>query len=642
MSESSTLSVLNSKLNEDNRSYWLLNSIRKVDQNDSLTKLMKSYFNDTTDINKDVVLINDGKGLDGRREYKISISKPSAMLTDICYEESFTWSSKSSNEMLNFLLDSGMDFKSKEIIFSVPLIEGENLVKAVENNSLLSFLSKFENDKIEKDTFFSLGFGYEPQRRVLELLRCVYKSIPVNEFIERAVESKILFEATKKDYFIVVDFLLNEAKVPVNVTDDSTKTPLMLCSSSITLEPFLKRADLNLFIKDKNDKDAFHYFSTLKDKKQSKFMVDLLQKFAKDMPAEELNQDSLIEASKKALLAMIVSDKNKKEIETFIKKSGIKNFDDIYDDKGRSMAQLAVAKDNWSKYNLIKKGYSKDFRDKVGYGLIEYILPKSAPKFQSKAIEVATEILDTVGADSGFNMLRRFMRLNRSFNIPKWYISDKTVEHFLSAFTNEDYTSKNASSLLSHVKSTPSWGSVYNYEEKTVNSLKEFAKPYFIHAINNGYADRLHEIDMPKLCQISDKYNAGKLTYESSITSLCNIAALLQLSNEFGINSDKLFEKVENTIVSYIKDGWTDVNQRTTDKGERLFYVVTSFVQDTARLLDFLIDNNSLKLKDAISDSYLTHLQKECPEMAPKVSSYLLNQELSVSLVETKKKVSKI
>lgn len=633
--------LLNSELNKDSKAYWFFSSILNSSQNDTLLNLVKVVFSQKDDLNEPIYIVEEGRGINYAKHICLTKKTSVSLLNDVVFDTAFDWGSKSSIEMLKYFNQIGMNFDSKDVEYTIPSEYEDELKLAINSGNIEEFLCQFESTKTLKDTLFIIKPGHPPTRRIVEILKIVRETIGDEEFNKRVELNSLLHKAILRDLSIVVDYLVNEANVNINTKDQEGHTPVMLCKSSGVLNSLLKRDDLSLFEKDNKGKDVFYYYGIMSDKDQSRVMLPALQTYAKKNISVEESSDSLVEANKKTLMALIVSDKNKKEIESFIKQNSMSDFNDIFDSKQRGMHQLSLMKDNWVKYNIVKKGYSKDYRDGTGYGVVEYVLAKTSVKNQARALPVVSEILEDLPKDAGFNMLRRFMRLNRAFSVPKWYIGDN-MSNFLDAFTGKDYREENMQSFRVNVMGKTHFGSSYAYSPDGLEVLKENTRPYFLHALNNGFAEKINELDLIKMCTTTNKYSDTVQNFETSMTIVNNLMVIKELATEYNINLDKLVVRVDELATDYIKDAWSQLKDRVNSRGEPVLYERNRFAQDVVQLSDFLIDFGTKRLSDVLTEDLLKLMKQQEKDKFSKIDAYLLSTSLNSRQENIVRKISKI
>lgn len=637
-------------VNKDNKMYWLLNSIKGAIQNDSLLELLKTVIPlYRADLNKPILKVSNeyvNNSQRSTRAWRFTLASPASEFFLLNYAGGFDWQTDTPSKIMDYLIEEGLDLKQKNITLSFGEGSWDELASRLEENGDLGSLDGLVVEKNEVEPILSLMEGFVNQQRQCYFLGALEKQLPREEFINRISQSGLLHNCVAKSQEKIVQFLIDELKVPVNLENADSKTPLMYCCAPSIYDFLASQKDINWVKTDKDNNDALYYFGLLGNKDVSKELISKTQNIVSELSKTDNSiAETIIESNKKALLAIVNSGKNKKEIEDFIRKTKTKNFNGIVNEKGRTLAQICILNDSWGKYTIFKKGTDKSQRDSRGYSDIDYLMLKSAPKYANAAVEVLHDLLCEVPSDSGYNIIQRFFRLDKAFGMPRWFTEkardNNNFKQILLAYTDTDFTNQNLQQFVEGCKNNRGWQNLANYEANNVTSLKETIRPMFIHAINNNYTDKLNSIDTRKLCLIiRDQYNPDKPTYKISINIINNLAAIVQLADEYNVNINPLLERVETQCVDFLKSGLDKYFGEAEDLTQYNFQRDT-LLRESSIMIDFLIDMGSEKIVGVVNDKYLTKMAQSSQMLptAKKIETHVLNVNLKDNLEKKSKKM---
>lgn len=624
-------SEIESVLNKDHKFYWFINSIKDTLQNNTIIDLTKSLLPIIKDdINKPYIKIENTYDNRYSRTDKLKITTPAIELFNLKFSDKFSWGSGVAEEFFNFLKENGMDFTQTAKYY--PLDEKE--FESVRNGSPEDFVNFFDKLKASEkvvEPFLTYSEGWLDQDKYLYFINAVSSQLPYESFLERVAKAETLQYAVHNSSVKIVNDLIENLNIPVNLEDSNKKTPVMFCRSESMLDIFLEKnlKETNWLATDRVGNDCLYYFGLLSNKEISKTLVKKAQTVVASLVENDADAKSTIDQSnKRALLGMVNSGKNKKEIDDFIRQAKIKDFTGIVDDKGRSMAQIALTKDEWGKFESLKKGYPSSHRDLRGYGNLEFILIKTSPKFQNKAKTVLADELENVASDTGINMVRRFFRLNKPFYAPKWFVNSGYNVDFLRAFYGKELDSDIIKDYEQLIRTNTIMTSLYTVDSNVVSVLKDFVRPYFHHAVKNGHSDDLLNMDLRKALTISTEgsLNAGKY-FKISMESFANLYALRELCIEYNLDVSVLDKKVESASIDFIKQAKESLFYNPSPDSA---YNIDTFLRSSKPMVNYLMDSDSKEIVPLLDDMYINGLNKNSNDIAfnKKLEAYILAHSL--------------
>lgn len=631
-----SIEKLEAVLNKDNKFYWFLSSIKDTQLNDTVLSLSEALLPTIIeDINKPIIKIENEYDRAYNRFYSVNFSSPAAELFDLKFANDFNWQTDLPIKLLNLYKSAGMDFTQKKLSYTFKIADLEKFENAATIGKSKEVLDEILLSKELKEPILKIDEGYIDQPKYINYIRAVHSQVTPDVFLERIKDTGLLHDAVVRSASDIVNFLLNELNIPVNLKSKDGRIPVTFCQSEETLNIFknTRLNEIDWLAVDNKGHDALYYFGLLSNKDTSKKLVNSTQEIIRKLVSNDsVSVDVIDESNKKALLGMVNSSKNKKELEDFIRQTKIKDFNGIVDEKGRSMAQIVVSKDEWGKFEMLSKGYDKSHRDARGYSNLEYILVKTNPKYNNKAISVLEKELNNVSTDTGMNMIKRFFRLDKPFFVPKWFIRANNQVEFLKAFLGNEFTKEDSDNFLEVVKTNPMFDRLHSIDPSVVASLKEFARPYFIHALKNGYEDEILNVELKRAFSISiNKYSQTKeKSYSISTEMFANLSALRELCIEYSLDVSKLDSKIEKEAIEFIKLAKEDIIIHP-NQDSNYEYHIDRFCNEVKMPLSYLIDCGSYKIMEVLDDNFVRAIKaaNKYDEIFPKkLEVYMLGQSL--------------
>lgn len=622
------------ELNKDNKFFTFISSISETYLNKSFIDLLEfnyDFFKD--DLNKPIYKIESEYSNYGKSHWVITAQTPASKIFDLDYDINAAWNTGFPLKVLSFFKEKGLDFTKPDEKFIYSLNEKYTFENDLAPLVLDKNLDKTLNEKsIEKSLVyrFSNVFDESPSNDKLSAYtRAFYDQVSENSFKDTIDSLGLLHNAVEVGNYKLVNVLVNELGINPNLLNKDGKTPLMLCKDVNTFESLISNEKTNLLIKDNSNRDCLYYYGLLDNKKISNLLVNLWQAEVTLLSKTDSSiENSLKESNKDTLLAMVKSDKNKKEIEDFIKKSGVKDIGTIYDDENRSLSQLCLLTDNWAKYLLFKDSYPKNHKDSEGFGNIEYLFIKDSPKFASNAVKAAIETLKDVQSDSGISLIKRFFVGKMPFSSPKWFLTTSTVDKFLEGFVGKDnLDSAYVDEYLSTVRKNPHFTNLYTVEPDSVNLLKELVKPYFIHAINNNNISEINELDLSGVFDSKESIMKEK-SAEFSANLVTNILVINSLSKDLEFDAAPLMKRFEDAAIQFVQDSHKIMSEKFANN-DRFYYEV--YVEGVVPLLSTLVDLKSNRIPEVLTGGLIQDIREFLGQQSPvvtKLESSLLELQL--------------
>lgn len=631
------ISEVEYNLNKDNKFYWFISSIGSNGINRTFLELLRNSVNlFKEDINKPIYQIRYDWNDNSKPIWKVSVVSPASAIFDLTYSPECDWSTDFPISLVNFLKSEGLDFTISDKVFNFNRVNHgssesiDDLSHIFLNFKGLETLHKDAKSFSEVCKYMELNFGRENNARIPTFLKCLYEQLGREDFIKEAT-SKNLLHSSCVGYDSVLDLLVNEFKLDVNFKDKHGYTPAMLCKTPESLKILLKREDIDLFAKNNKGKDCLYSYGTLYDKQASKELLDLVrEEINNKSKSKGLNyNDIMLSSNKETLLAMVKSEKNKKEVEDFIKKSNLKDISDIFDEKGRSLEQICVSMDNWSKYPLFKDCVPADYKDNFGFSALDYMLVKQEVKNPNQATKVLSQMLCDIPEDTGLNVIRNFFKNGKPISVPKWFIGNSTASQFLEGFLGVDVSNDEIDSFKNCVRANPYFNNLYLVEQYRVDIMKNFALPYFTHIKNNNLTHELNNLELDNLCSVTKDRN-GSPSPECSAVMITNLRVIHSLCKDLEVDFNPLFKRFEEKAISYLLEAYRDV--KTNAAEDR--YVLEGYLIESLPLIEALIDFGSQRVPEAVTYGYINDVKsatlysEEQQEVVKKIEASMLSLAL--------------
>lgn len=627
------ISELEYELNKDNKFYWLLSATGSTSVNKSFFKLLKSTIDlYKDDIDKPIYKIGYDYNNESVPVWKVSLETPASILFDLHYSNECNWTTDYPSQMLDFLKENGLDFTKQDKIYFFkrkPTVD-----KIEELDGILNFpdpLRIIESKaihSIDNCKFLDLSYGYSDDKRVPTFIKLFSEQLSREDFLNLVKDTELLHKAVRTNHSHTVNLLINELDIDINLLDSKGRTPFMLTRSSGMADLFLEKDELELFIKNKDGKDCLYLFGMLSDKQESKELMAKTQAAINKRTAG--NKDfskGLLESNKQTLLALVESQKNKKEIEDFIKRSKVEDIEDVVDSKGRSLTQISIIQDSWAKIPLFIDKYPKSHRDKFGYSNLEYALFKPDVKMPNLALKAVKSLLPEVEADTGINLIRRFFRQDRPFAAPKWFINGDTVKSFTDTFCGKGIlSSEEVQDYRDLVRNNPNFTSTFAIEDHRVELMKSLIKPYFTHAVNSNRIEEINDLDLNKVCILKEVGNRPDPVISTNL--LINMLVIKRLSKEMGFSIDKLTSRFEDHCVNFLQNSYKVMNEK---KEDNVKYFYDSFVGDSVQVIETLLELDSKRISECVTPGFLKDIREiaySSSDVANKIEASLLSMEL--------------
>lgn len=239
-------------------------------------------------------------------------------------------------------------------------------------------------------------------------------------------------------------------------------------------------------------------------------------------------------------------------------------------------------------------------------------------------------LLENVYPDTGFNVINRHFRQDRPISIPRWYLNKGNYLNFLQSFVGNDLANQFLDDFTTASKNHFINGSLSNVDPNNIAQLKEVVRPLIVHALNNGFANKINDLDLRKLCTIhQDKFTPESYSFKASASIICNVAAIVELAGEYNIPVDRLLTRFEDQACGFIKSGIEKVLKNPN--GAKYSFTRDSFIRESSMLISFLIDMGSTKVIESFDSDYVDRLSKingNLP-LSKKIESYVLSVSLS-------------
>lgn len=640
------ISELEYELNKDNKFYWLLSATGSTSVNKSFFKLLKSTIDlYKDDIDKPIYKIGYDYNNESVPVWKVSLETPASILFDLHYSNECNWTTDYPAQMLDFLKENGLDFTKQDKIYFFkrkPTVDKIEELDGILNfpDSLRIIESKAIHS-IDNCKFLDLSYGYSDDKRVPTFIKLFSEQLSREDFLNLVKDTELLHKAVRTNHSHTVNLLINELGIDVNLLDSKGRTPFMLTRSSGMADLFLEKDELELFIKNKDGKDCLYLFGMLSDKQESKELMAKTQAAINKRTAG--NKDfskGLLESNKQTLLALVESQKNKKEIEDFIKRSKVEDIEDIVDSKGRSLTQISIIQDSWAKIPLFIDKYPKSHRDKFGYSNLEYALFKPGVKMPNLALKAIKSLLLEAEDDTGINLIKRFFRQDRPFSAPKWFLTNDTTKAFIDTFCGKNERSPDEiQEYRDLVRHNPDFTSTFGIDESRINLMKNLIEPYFIHAFNSNKIEEINNLDLNKVCYLKDTGN--RIDPQISTNLLSNMLVIKVLSKEMGFSIEQLTRRFEDHCIDFLQTSYKSMNE---NKDNNLKYFYDSYIGDTKHVIETLLEFDSKRLNECVTPGFLSELAEQVgdsSDIIKRIEASLLNMELS-SKEEVKVKKMKI
>lgn len=622
----------------------LVNSIENTEQDGSLKNLFEFIKKNTfSDINEEKFNMSHYKSLNNENFIQISLSNILHDLSILSYKNNYSWQEKNPFELFEALSFFGLDFTKETRVWNIPFKNSTEFLSNIKTKE--EFIEKIENANIkEESTSTIFNMASETEERNICLIGIAYKQMENEQFQNLIKKYNTLHQAVTYKKENLIKFLIEDCSVDPNIQNNDCATPVMFCRN-IDILNILNKYDINWFSKNILNKDCIEFFTSISDKEQSKQMVDLAQKRMAETFSEHKNNDIdpeyIQKRIKQNLLEMVKFDKTKKELEDFIKKYKIKDFSDVFDENGNSLALICLKNHNWARYNLFKKSYNLTHVNNNNDGSLEVLFKERITGNIDTAKDIFKELLlynvQIKNTKFSENILLQHFQDSSILSFPHWYAGNNPYE-FAEQFIKDEYAYKFSQEYNKYKKG------VVSYQVTDIKNdsgyLKSKSIAYFLLHHINQY-NKEYKLSVLPLNIFSENkcYNDSKINYSIDNVSLINFIAVYNTIKENGHLNDfgfkEFFNRFEQKSVEHlIKDCHSD-DTKTNESS--IFH--ENFVTKNKALISFLVDEESELLLSILSTKFIDKFIND-KELYGKLGYFLLQKNVSNN--HTNKKTNKI
>jgi hypothetical protein len=565
--------------------------------------------------------------------YKIKRINILDILVNIKYDEDFGWETGKPKELFVLLEKAGFNFtkdsptwfiKEKDYI---KINNIENKAEILNNIKELSFAKEVDN------TIF--GLENNPEHKSIALLSHVFSQMFPEDFIEKIAKYKTLHNAVKFSQHELIEFLVEGCNVDINLKDNESCTPLFYCETLETLE-FISKYKLDWFSKNTLGKECLSFFAGVEDKLESNKMISFSQKTInaemKDNPNIDLPSNYLQEKIRNSLLEMVQVNRNKKDLEEFMKRNNVTSVSDIFDEDGNSLAQMCLMRNNWARYSIFKDHYPMDHLNNNGIGSLEIIFSLRRVLNEEKAKQVFDELLlnglQYKHGNFSLNILKEYMSNSSTFDLPNWYMNieknkNDDFQSFAQLLVGEEYAYK----FVDDYKKAKE---TYSEEER----IK--AVVYLLLTHTAMYVENV-KCDLP----IDEIFYQHKGYYKKDIQFKIEKQKLQYLLKTLDvIDQNQHLHKIDYSLV------WNKFEKNAVEHLVKSYHEnqdnITAFINENQTLMNALVDRDSKLFKSILNDEFIENIRIN-KELGIKLEYALLSRETNeINNTAKNKKANKI
>lgn len=590
----------------------------------SKDNINESYFS----IEEDSFTLNDKF----KRYYKIKQNNILDILVDLRVHKEFDWATNKPQELFILLEKAGFNFTKDSPTW---IINVEDYSKLENINNKNEFIQKVKELAIHKKNANSIfGLNDDTQEKIISLLGHAFNQMFPEDFTEKLIEYNTLHNAVKFKQHDLIDFLVKDCNIDINIKNENSATPLFYCNNFETLN-FISKYKIDWFNKNNSDKECLSIFAGLEDKQESVQMIRFAQqKIIEDIknnPTKDIDSNYLQEKIRNSLLEMVQADRTKKELEKFIAENNVTSVSDIFDEKGNSLAQICLMRNNWARYNIFKNHYPIEHINKHGKGALDIIFSLKRVVHEDKAKIVLDELLIN-GAqykqvNFSLNLLREYLTNSDYLKLPTWYMNleEKKKDDFKS-FTN----------LLVGKSYSQKFIDDYKVPNSYSEELKTKAVAYLLLTHAAIYSEDTNlKLPIDEICYEHKSYYKSDIEYKVDKYKLHNFLTIIDVIDQnthlqkFDYTS--LWNKFEQDSVKHLLKSYHQNKER-----------MSSFLHENESLINALIDKNSKLFKSILTDEIVEKARIN-EKIAVKLEYALLSHETEEIGNQTKnKKINKI
>ena len=411
-------------------------------------------------------------------------------------------------------------------------------------------------------------------------------------------------------------FLIQDCKIDPNILDENDSSPLFYVNDFEMIQE-LAQYDINWFQINKSNKDCINIFTNLNYNESVKKLIDFSQNKMKES-IEKNNLNSLddnfvYERIKANLLEMVNTDKTKKELSDFIKKYKIDNISEIKDEEGNSLAQLCLMKNNWARYEMFKKYYGLNYKNKKGVSNLEIMLSKNNVNRESQAINIVKEIIKTKSFINnnllGVNLFNVAIERDKYLSLPFWLFSKKSSNEELLFF--KELTQNNEEMLRDFQVELENGKKNNDFSYFNSSEGSSLFTTYLILCFDNLYnnSNLFKNLSLNDLFEEEFSFLSKQNIIRINQEAFFNIKNAIYLCNKYDYFKtfavDYFEQKLEAKIVEQLIIGYKKISEG--EFNENTFY---GYINKNKPAFDFLTKLNSKLSFELIDKNFIEKIKK--------------------------------
>jgi len=570
--------------------------------------------------------------------YEIKHQNIGDILSKVLYEKISDWDIGKPQEIFNLLEKTGFNFTKDISVWKIKQDELEIFSNSINNQSdLVNFLNKHAIKQGKENSIFNIPYYHTNENKIICLLSHAYSQTFPEDFVTKVAEYNTLHMAVKKQMYNLIDFLIEKCDVSPNIKNEKNDIPLFYCDNLDVLK-YLEKYQLDWLHKNNLDKDCISVFTGLEDKHISTKMVNYSQVQLANLlsvnPTLNISHNYLNERIRKSLLDMVLADRTKKDLESYIEANNVTTVSDIFDEKGNSLAQICLRKNNWSRYNVFKDAYPLDHVNNDNIGSLEIILSAKRVTYEERAKPILDELLNAgvqfKNVNFSFNLLNEYLNNSYSLDLPQWYMKLESKKRdrfipFATALVGPNYAQKFDDEYF--IDST------YTSSTKKEDAIKKSdAVAYLLLTHTALYnKDVKFDIFIDDIFNEKDKrYNV----YSIDDTKLNNFMSIINV-----------IDRNEHLHILDYSQVWNNFEQKALEFIIKTYHNykdnISTFIHMNKSVMNILIDRKSDMFASIVNDEFIHKISID-KELSVKLEYVLLSKEVTSNEANKIKKTIKI